>query len=135
MPLTDQDIRALVHLAVACRPSGAPRWDEAGIFSSIAKVRTLAIDDVALATIRAAADANAKTPGVIANIHAPNWSERAPNRPQPREPWDANDFCEHTQKPLDRCQCGGCVTAAAWRAHVAAESPKPKLPRVKEQTA
>jgi hypothetical protein len=46
MPLTDQDIRALVHLAVACRPLGAPRWDEAGIFAAIAKVRTLAIDDV-----------------------------------------------------------------------------------------
>jgi hypothetical protein len=104
MPLTDQDIRALVHLAVACRPLGAPRWDEAGIFAAIAKVRTLAIDDVCLATIRAAADAGAKTPGVIANTQAPNWSERAPNRPQPFTPYDPSSFCSVCNKPEGTCR-------------------------------
>jgi hypothetical protein len=102
MPLTDQDIRALVHLAVACRPTGAPRWDEGGIFANIAKVRTLAVDDVALATIRAAADAKAKTPGVISNTSAPNWQERAINRPVERDPYDRLVHCDTCGKTADR---------------------------------
>lgn len=103
MPLTDQNIRALVHLAVACRPSGAPRWDEAGIFASIAKVRQLNLADVALAVIRAADDANAKTPGVIANTSAPNWQERATNRPAPRDPYDPARFCHVCGRSSHAC--------------------------------
>jgi hypothetical protein len=132
MPLTDKDIRALVHLAVRCRPSGASRWDEAGIFAAIAKVRHMHLSDVALAVIRAADDDKAKTPGVIANTQAPNWAERNTSRPQPLEPWDANEFCEHTQKPLERCDCGNCITPAEWAARLAAEPPKPRIPRVRE---
>jgi len=98
MPLTDQDIRALVHLAAACRPSGAPRWDEAGIFAAIAKVRTMQLADVALSVIRAADDANAKTPGVIANTSAPNWQERSAPRPRPIEPYDRRVHCDVCSK-------------------------------------
>jgi len=102
MPLTDQDIRALVHLAVACRPKGAPRWDEAGIFASIAKVRMMHLADVALAVIRAADDAGAKTPGVIANTSAPNWKERSAPRPIPIEPYDRQVHCDVCGKTADR---------------------------------
>jgi len=102
MPLTDQDIRALVHLAVQCRPHGAPRWDEQGIFTSIAKVRTMQLADVALAVIRAANDANAKTPGVIANTSAPNWKERSAPRPAPIEHYDRLAHCDVCGKTADR---------------------------------
>jgi hypothetical protein len=102
MPLTDQDIRALVHLAVACRPKGAPRWDEQGIFASIAKVRQLHLADVALAVIRAADDAGAKTPGVIANTSAPNWQERSAPRPAPIEHYDRRVHCDVCGKTADR---------------------------------
>lgn len=134
MPLTDQNIRALVHLAAACRPHGAPRWDEAGIYAAIAKVRHLSLADVALAVIRAADDDKAKTPGVIANTSAPNWQERATNRPTPRDPWDPNEFCEHTQKRIEDCGCGQCVSSAEWVARITAEPPKPKLPRTRAET-
>src|SRR5689334_13707822 len=103
MPLNDQDIRALTYLAERCRPYGAPRWDSAGIFAAIAKVRQLNIADVALSVIRAADDEKAETPGVIANTDAPNWQERRTNRPQPLEPYNPNTFCEWSGRPMDRC--------------------------------
>lgn len=103
MPLTDQDIRALVYLAGRCRPHGAPQWDDAGTFSAIAKVRQLHLADVALSVIRAADDANAKTPGVIANTSAPNWQERG-TRPRQLEPFDRGTFCAVCQEPEDRCR-------------------------------
>jgi len=128
MPLTDQDIRALVHLATACRPNGAPRWDEAGIYASIAKVRNLHLADVALAVIRAADDAGAKTPGVIANTSAPNWQERSAPRPRPLDPYDANRFCHVCGRsdhpgPSDH----DFETEVAYRRRLAAESPKRPL--------
>lgn len=104
MPLSDQDIRALTYLAGRCRPTGAPRWDEAGIFAAIAKVRHMALDDVALSVIRAASDFNAKTPGVIANLRAPNWQERAGADARPYEPTAREDWCEYCGKPRELCQ-------------------------------
>ncbi len=104
MPLTDQDIRALTFLAARCRPRGAPRWDDHGIAAAIAKVRHLHLSDVALSVIRAADDADAKTPGVIANTSAPNWRERASTRPVPREPYDRQTFCGTCSQPEDRCR-------------------------------
>lgn len=104
MPLNDQDIRALTYLAGRCRPLGAPRWDEAGIFAAITKVRHLAMDDVALSVIRAAADAKAQTPGVISNTRAPNWQERAVSRSQPFEPLKPSERCSICNQPRHRCE-------------------------------
>jgi hypothetical protein len=128
MPLTDQDIRALTYLAGRCRPTGAPQWDEAGIFAAIAKVRNMHLADVALAVIRAADDAGAKTPGVIANTSAPNWQERAINRPVPREPWDPAKFCHVCGKsshagPSDH----EFETAVEHQRRLTHEPPKPPL--------
>lgn len=103
MPLSDQDIRALTYLAGRCRPPHAPRWDEAGIAAAIAKVRHLHLADVALATIRAADDASARNPGVIANTQSPNWRERGTSRPAPREPYDRTSFCGTCGQPESRC--------------------------------
>lgn len=137
MPLNDADIRALTYLATRCRPHGAPHWDEAGIFAAIDKVRQLNIADVALSVIRAADDEKAKTPGVIANTSAPNWQERRADRPQPREPYDRNTFCEHSGRPMDKCagghDAGPCMTAAEWGARLRELPPKPRLPRVKDR--
>lgn len=104
MPLTDQDIRALTYLAIQCRPPHAPRWDDAGTYAAIAKVRHLNLADVALATIRAAADPGAQTPGVIANPQAPNWTERSTVRTHLLEPYDAGSFCGTCNQPEHRCR-------------------------------
>lgn len=104
MPLTDQDIRALTYLAVRARPRGAARWDEAGIAANIAKVRHLAIADVSLAVIRAAADPSAATPGVIANTTAPNWRERATSSSAIGfEPLGPAERCSICSLSRDRC--------------------------------
>ena len=103
MPLNDQDIRALSYLAARCRPPHAPRWDEAGIAAAIAKVKHLHLADVALSVIRAADDAKAETPGVIANTQAPNWQERGV-RAVPHEPYDRHTFCGICGQTQSRCE-------------------------------
>ena len=134
MPVTDQDIRALTYLAARCRPSHAPRWDEAGIAAAIAKVRHMHLADVAMSVIRAADDGAAKTPGVIANTQAPNWSERKTDRAQPAEPYDpavACDVCsqpEHRHAPTSGHEFVSALDAARRRE----THPKPRLPRTKE---
>lgn len=104
MPLTDQDIRALTFLASRCRPPGAPPWDEAGIAAAIAKVRHLHLADVALATIRAADDPTAKTPGVIANPTSPNWRERGTDRPHQHEPFERDAICGWCSRDRHICE-------------------------------
>lgn len=130
MPLTDQDIRALVHLAIRCRPSGSPRWDDAGTFAAIAKVRHLALADVSLSVIRAADDAKAQTPGVIANLGAPNWQERG-TRPQPLEPYDPTTACDICSLPVHRhtSLSGHEFVSAHDAARRRETTPKPPLPR------
>lgn len=75
MPVTDQQARAIAFLASAVRPHRAATWDEAGIVANIAKVRDRELATVALAVIRAAADREAKSPGVIPT-NGPHWNER-----------------------------------------------------------
>lgn len=130
MPLTDQDIRALTYLAARCRPSGAPRWDEAGIAAAITKVRHLHLTDVVMAAIQGADDEKAVTPGVIANTSSPNWQVR-PVRPPALAPYDpttACDICslpEHRHTPLSGHDWISAHDAARRRD----TTPKPPLPR------
>lgn len=65
MTVTEQQARALTFLAMACRPTGAPRWDEAGVFANIMKVADRGIGTVTIAVVQAAEDRTAATPGVI----------------------------------------------------------------------
>lgn len=103
MSVNDQQIRAIAFLAAQCRPSGAPRWDESGVVASIAKVRHLALGDVILATIRAAQQADAKTPGVIGVMSSPCWKERqGQTGAAPLEPFDHETFCDICGVPEER---------------------------------
>lgn len=134
MPLTDQDIRAITYLAARCRAADAPRWDEAGIFAAIAKVRHLNITDVVMAAIQGADDEKAITPGVISNTSSPNWQVR-PVRPQPIAPYDpatACDVCaqpEHRHTPLSGHEFISAHDAMRRRDL----TPKPSLPRTRDQ--
>jgi len=76
MPVTKDQAHMLAALAVACRPTGAPRWDEPGVVIAIGRVSNLHLPDVAKAVIRCAEDATAKTPAPISNTAASCWRER-----------------------------------------------------------
>jgi len=76
MPVTKDQAHMLAALAVACRPTGAPRWDEPGVVVAIGRVSNLHLPDVAKAVIRCAEDPSAKTPAPISNTAASCWRER-----------------------------------------------------------
>jgi len=80
MSIDDQQIRALAFLAKSCRPTGARRWDEAGIVAAIAQVRSRSLPEVAMAVIRAASDRDCQTPGVIPS-NGSHWAESVSVRP------------------------------------------------------
>lgn len=94
----------LAALAAACRPHGAPRWDQAGIMAALGKVRHLSLADVALATFRAADDRESKTPGVIGNPQSPCWSERANERPANRDNPPKHERCGVCSLSRERCR-------------------------------
>lgn len=91
----------LAAIAVACRPNGAPRWDEAGVVAALAKVRHLSLPDVALAVIRAADSRDTRTPGVIANLASPCWKERDVMQRPPTVVRKAHEFCGICGDPLE----------------------------------
>ncbi|WP_310962131.1 hypothetical protein [Nocardioides terrisoli] len=108
MPVTKDQARILTSLIVASRPHGAPRWDEPGIMAALAKVADRSLPEVVIASIRAACDASARNPGVIA---APGkaWDSdtvpiEAKSRPHP--PKRGQDCPRHPGQFADRC--GGC---------------------------
>lgn len=76
MTVTDQQLRALAFLAPACRPNGAKRWDSAGVMAALEKVRDRSLPEVVMAVVRAAADRNVDTPGVIPSAGT-HWQETA----------------------------------------------------------
>jgi hypothetical protein len=76
MTLTRDHAQMLATLASACRPNGARRWDHAGTMAALAKVADRSLPEVILATIRAAADRDCETPGVIAAAGS-HWAESA----------------------------------------------------------
>lgn len=129
MPVTKEQAQILATLAVACRPHRAPTWDEAGVMAAIAGVRHMALPEVALAVIRAAADRDAITPGVIPKLGGSHWQEQL--KPGLYEPnvWDPADVC--TTCSLTRAACQGRPRVAdddhefVSRAHNAAATARP----------
>lgn len=112
MPVTREQAQMLTALAVASRPTGAPRWDEAGVMAEIAKVKERHLADVILAVIRAADDRTAKTPGVISATGSTHWRERGGGErlaPQ-REPFDYAGCCAVCSLPEAKCR-------AVWQDH------------------
>jgi hypothetical protein len=77
MTLSREQAQALTRLVHLLRPA----WNEEGIYAAVARVKERDAYDVALAAIRAAADKNANTPGVIPSP-GPHWNEAAPVEPK-----------------------------------------------------
>lgn len=77
MSLSREQAQALTRLVHLLRPA----WNEEGIYAALAKVKERDAYDVALAALRAAADGNAKTPGVIPSP-GPHWNEAEPVEPK-----------------------------------------------------
>ena len=89
MTVTRDQAQMLASLAVDCRPNRAPTWDPAGVLENIGKVRHLDLAEVALAVIRAAADREARTPGVIPATNGSHWQEQLKPPPfQPDSTWN-----------------------------------------------
>jgi hypothetical protein len=65
MTITRDQAQMLTALAVACRPYRAPTWDEPGVMAAIGQIRHMSLPEVCLRVIRAAADREAVSPGVI----------------------------------------------------------------------
>jgi hypothetical protein len=104
MTVTKPQAEALTTLAIACRPTGASRWDPAGVMAAIGKVRHLSLADVALAVIRAADDRALETPAPIGNPKAHCWRERGTDRPRELDPYDLNLACGICDLRQDQCQ-------------------------------
>lgn len=107
MPLTDQDARALTHLACRIRKDthGASTWDEHGTYANIAKLigRNLAIS--AEQVLRHAGDPEAKTPGAIMRPFVPEAPSEKHDRAYPPR---RDEVCP--RHPAYRAEnCGGCV--------------------------
>jgi len=106
MPVTKDQAQMLAALAVACRPTGAPKWDEPGVIAAIKKHAGLHLADVIHATIRAAEDRTAASPGVLGSTAAAHWRERTPERETFRPP-RADEMCQtHGAGYIDTCP--GC---------------------------
>jgi len=96
MPVTKQQAQMLAALAVACRPHRAPTWDEPGVMANIGKVADRSLSEVVLAVIRAAADHECISPGVIPSAGS-HWNEQL----KPAK------FKPQVLKPEERCKtCG-----------------------------
>lgn len=104
MPVTQPQAERLTALAVDIRPHGARRWDPAGVMAAIAKVRHLALADVALAVIRAADDRDLDTPGAIGNTQTSCWRERATHRPTDRPAMTPHSTCGICGQHRTRCE-------------------------------
>lgn len=108
MTVTRDQAQMLASLAVDCRPYRAPTWDHAGVMAAIAEIRHMSLPEVILRVIRAAADRDAVTPGVIpkngphANevIKAPKWE------PEILPPAERCGICSH---PIHADRCRLCV--------------------------
>lgn len=109
MSIDDQQIRAIAFLAARCRPTGATPWDEPGIVANLRKVTHLNLAEVVIATVRAAANREAASPGVIAVTNGEHWREKVAERPRPHPP-RRDEQCTVCGYHLDRCICGNQAT-------------------------
>lgn len=71
MSISKDQARLLTPLALACRPVGAPKWDEAGTFAAIGRIASWPLPMAIEHVVRHAADSKARTPGVIGSSHTP----------------------------------------------------------------
>lgn len=103
MNITKPQAQMLANLAVASRPYRAPTWDEAGVMAAIAEIRHLSLPEIILRVVRAAADRDAITPGVIPK-NGPHANEQL--KPPKWEPdvVEAAERCSTCGKRRDECE-------------------------------
>jgi len=106
MSIDEQQIRALAFLAARVRPRGAKPWDEAGIAANVRKVAHVQLAEVVMATIRAAANDKADSPGVIPNLGGEHWREKVAPTTAKRPPRISEECHYHPGQFADNC--GGC---------------------------
>jgi hypothetical protein len=94
----------LAALACAARPRGAPRWDPAGVVAAIGHVKHLALGEVAIATMRAAGNANLHTPGAIANTASEVWRDGPAATLARPDPYDPHSTCGICGKARHDCE-------------------------------
>ena len=102
MPVTDQQARAIAFLACASRPDGAPKWDEAGIYANVLKVRDRNLGSVVIATIQAAEDRNAQSPGVLPSA-GPHWRNPESTPRAPLNTWESDKVCTTCSRVEAKC--------------------------------
>lgn len=100
MTVTKDQAQMLATLAVACRPYRAPTWDHAGVMDMISRVKDRSLPEVCLAVIRAAADREAITPGVIPS-NGTHWQEQL--KPAKWQP-DTSPMCRTCGKTRPGCE-------------------------------
>lgn len=98
MTVTDQELRAIAFIVARCRPPGASRWDEAGIFANLAQRRDVSLIELTRAALNAAEDPNVHTPGVIPKP-GPHWRRPDGARRQVTEPYNPGVNCSICTKP------------------------------------
>lgn len=103
MSISKDQARMLTALAIACRPVGAPTWDEEGTFRAIGKIAQWPIGMVCEHVIAHAQDAKAKTPGVIGSSYKPEVSAGTAKRGNPKRDQECPD---HPGQWPDNC--AGC---------------------------
>ena len=104
MTVTKDQAQMLATLAAACRPNGARRWDSAGTLAAIAKVKDRSLAEVVMAVIRAAADRDVDSPGVIPTPGS-HWQETAAVAPTPPpERVDPGERCTVHSMHIDECR-------------------------------
>lgn len=103
MPVTEQQARAITFLAMAARPTGAPRWDEGGVYANVMKVADRAVGAVTIAVIQAAEDRNAQSPGVIPT-NGPHWRDPAAAPAEERPRFDAMRTCSVCSLTREACE-------------------------------
>lgn len=92
MTVTKDQAQMLATLVAASRPNGARRWDHAGILAALAKVKDRSLPEVIMAVIRAAADRNVDTPGVIPTAGS-HWREQLAPQPWTPNVLDRSERC------------------------------------------
>ena len=104
MGVTPKQAWAIAHLVAELRPE----WQPEGVVSAIKRVADRNPHEVALASIRAAADPEARTPGVIPTPGT-HWQEGIKQQPGKGRPPRKDEECDvHVGQWADACH--GCAS-------------------------
>jgi hypothetical protein len=140
MTIEEHQLDELVDLALACRASGAPRWDGAGVKAALRRVQHFDLGEVMRVVVAAAEDHELRTPAAIGNPDAPIW-RRAPEPPRAVTPQPehvpARLRCSVCSLPETSCRQRWAGDHAYLsnedaRAHVDAQDPLVRAYRIAE---